>query len=88
MPHERPLPWAKRSRRFHLHRHHDPTGVSGTGVVAEGCVFSDGTVVLVWLGKRPSVVTREPRYEGHDVMADVVAVHGHGGSTNIVWVDI
>lgn len=37
-------------RRFHLRRMKDDTGVSGTGVVAQGVRFMDGTVVVRWLG--------------------------------------
>lgn len=34
------------SRRFTLVRHDDVTGVSGTGVVADGVRFPDGVVAL------------------------------------------
>jgi hypothetical protein len=74
-------------RRFHLVRDKDPSGLTGTGIVAEGGQAQDGTVVLVWRGERPSVVVREPRGPEHDVMADVIAVHGHEGKTSIVWLD-
>jgi len=36
-------------RRFLLVRDCDPSGVSGTGIVAEGVQFSDGTAVMHWL---------------------------------------
>lgn len=67
-------------RNFLLHRDEDVSGVSGTGIVAEGCVFNDGTVVLRWRGDWPSIVVR-------DSIDGVVAVHGHGGRTRIVWLD-
>lgn len=67
-------------RRFHLQRDHDVTGVSGTGRVADGIVWSDGTVSVRWLGERPSTVF-------WDELADAVHVHGHGGHTRIVWDD-
>ena len=31
---------------FQLHRHEDESGVSGTGIVAEGVQFSDGKCAL------------------------------------------
>ena len=37
------------ARRFELHRDDDVSGVSGTGVVAEGVLFSSGRVALEWL---------------------------------------
>lgn len=68
------------SRRFHLQRDRDVSGVSGTGVVALGVLWPDQTASVRWLGDRPSIVF-------WDDMADAVAVHGHGGATRIVWTD-
>jgi hypothetical protein len=67
-------------RRFALQRDVDVTGVSGTGVVALGVRWPDGTASVRWLGDRPSTVHWD-RFE------DAVAVHGHGGATRIVWTD-
>lgn len=67
-------------RRFELQRDADPSGVSGTGVVAEGTQFTDGTTVIRWLGDHRSTV----------VWADIesaVRIHGHGGLTHIHWID-
>ena len=63
---------------FHLLRLDDESGVSGIGWVAEGAVFSNGWVVLVWPTGTPSLNF----YESID---DVEAVHGHGGRTRIVF---
>lgn len=67
-------------RRFYLEREVDVTGVSGTGVVAYGVAFPDGTCVVRWMGERRSTVVW-PSIE------DVEAIHGHGGATRVVWVD-
>lgn len=69
-----------RPRTFGLIRQHDVTGVSGTGRVAEGVQWPDGTVSVRWRGPRPSIV----HWGG---LADVEAVHGHGGHTHIAWDD-
>ena len=69
-------------RRFELHRDVDVTGVSGTGTVAEGVVFSDGVVCLHWVGDWPSSVVHYERG-----MAAVEVIHGHDGRTRIVWLD-
>lgn len=67
--------------RFVLCRDEDETGVSGTGMVAEGVVFSDGRVAVRWIvGEHRSTVTWD------DIDA-VKAIHGHGGRTRIVWID-
>uniref|UniRef100_UPI001F45F49A hypothetical protein n=1 Tax=Streptomyces sp. NRRL F-5135 TaxID=1463858 RepID=UPI001F45F49A len=70
----------QQSRRFHLQRNHDVTGVSGTGIVAHGVLWPDGTVSVRWAGDRPSTVA-------WDRIADAEHVHGHGGHTVIVWDD-
>lgn len=75
-------------RRFHLQRTIDVTGISGTGIVAEGVHFSDGTTVLRWLKAgtaRPSVV--KPTTVVHDDVQSVVDLHGHNGSSEVVWLD-
>lgn len=69
------------ARAFELHREVDVSGISGTGVVAEGVAFSDGTVALRWVGRTPTSVVF------HDNgMASVEAVHGHDGKTRVVWI--
>jgi hypothetical protein len=69
-------------RTFRLVRTVDVSGVSGTGDVAEGVEFSDGTVALRWLSQWPtSVVFHDRGIEA------VEAIHGHGGATRIVYDD-
>jgi hypothetical protein len=41
-------------RQFHLVRTEDISGVSGTGHIAEGVVFSNGWCVLRWVSEKPS----------------------------------
>lgn len=67
-------------RRFHLERDTDITGASGTGRVADGILWPDGTATLRWRGPRASTVH-------WDSLADAEAIHGHGGHTRIVWDD-
>ena len=66
-------------RTFHLQRDEDVSGLSGTGIVAEGVEFSDGKVALRWIvGEHRSTVL-------WDSVASVEVIHGHGGKTSIVW---
>lgn len=67
-------------RMFELHRDVDETGISGTGVVAEGIEFSDGVAVVHWLGSHASTVVW---VKG---MVSVEAIHGHAGKTRVVWI--
>ncbi|MDX2749606.1 phage tail tape measure protein [Streptomyces scabiei] len=67
-------------RPFVLQRDHDVSGVSGVGIVADGCCWPDGTVAIRWRGDKPSTVF-------WDRLDDAIAVHGHGGSTRVVWAD-
>lgn len=76
---------------FELVRNNDVTGISGVGVVAEGVIFSDGTVALRWRdlntsdpnylrGVRPTTVL-------HENIQSVIALHGHGGSTTVRYIE-
>ena len=67
-------------RRFHLEREEDVSGISGTGTVATGVAFQDGTAVLHWLGELSSTAVY-PR------VGDVITIHGHNGATKLVWDD-
>lgn len=54
------------------------SGVSGVGHVADGIEFSDGTVVVRWLGRNATTTV-------HPNIRNVEAVHGHNGASRIVW---
>lgn len=64
-------------RKFYLLRHEDVNGNSGTGVVAEGVIFDDGTGAYTWLTKMKTVTTFWK-------IADVKAMHSHGGKTEVI----
>lgn len=66
------------ARPFVLQRDHDVSGVSGTGTVADGVQFPDGSVAIRWRGARPSTVVWAS-------LADALHVHGHSGATRVVW---
>ncbi|MCL8026324.1 hypothetical protein [Nocardioides bruguierae] len=69
------------ARRFELHRDVDVSGISGTGVVAEGVAFTDGSAVLRWTaGVHHSTVVWPD-------IASVEIIHGHGGATRVLWID-
>lgn len=74
-------PYVVNASRFLLRRTEDVTGVSGTGVVAEGIQFSDGTVVVRWVTGDHRSTVLWPSIES------VVAIHGHGGATVVQWID-
>lgn len=74
------IPIISRTCRFILVRNKDATGVSGTGVVAEGIVFTNGMTVILWL--------RKPYAMGiYQTLNDVISVHGHEGATEIHFID-
>ena len=64
-------------RKFYLLRHEDVNGHSGTGVVAEGVIFDDGTGAFTWLTPIKTVTTFWK-------MADIRKMHGHDGKTEVV----
>ena len=64
-------------RKFYLFRHEDIHNNSGTGVVAEGVIFGDGTGSYTWLTKQKTVTTFVK-------IKDVMELHSHGGKTDII----
>jgi hypothetical protein len=68
-----------KGRRFILLRVEDESGVSGAGVVADGCKFPNGRIALTWR-KPPFAMTWH-------LDMDEIEIHGHGGRTRVHWVD-
>ncbi|MEU7403833.1 hypothetical protein [Streptomyces sp. NPDC044948] len=70
-------------RPFVLQRDRDVSGVSGTGVIADGVLFPDGHAVIHWRGKWP-LTTPHP-----DGMASIIGIHDHGGrgDLHVIWPD-
>lgn len=66
-------------KRFLLRRIEDETGVSGTGYVAEGVEFTDGTATLRWRTGTASTAV-------YNSVSDVEVIHGHGGKTVVEWI--
>ncbi|WP_242666988.1 hypothetical protein [Frankia casuarinae] len=71
---------ARQVRRFQLERDVDVSGVSGTGAVAFGAQAPDGTCVLWWDSEHDSIGI-------YPTMETLLAIHGHGGSTRVVYID-
>lgn len=73
--------------RFVLVRHEDESGVSTEQgaqpgqVVAWGLTFPDGTTVTRWC---VSEIRQTCVFAS---IADVEAIHGHGGKTQVEWMD-
>ena len=65
-------------RTFKLVRSEDVSGVSGTGIVAEGVEFHDGQVVMSWFGRHHTI-------EVSPSIAAIEEIHGHFGKTIVVW---
>ncbi len=63
---------------FHLFRHEDASGISGTGIVAVGVVWPNGRATMHWISYRSSS-------EDHASIDSLMEIHGHGGKTEIVY---
>ena len=69
-------------RLFDLVRYHDPSGVSGMGIVAQGMQTRDGAVSLRWC------VPGMPSTWGlFDSVEDLIQLHGHNGLTVVRFLD-
>lgn len=66
-------------KAFLLIRTEDLTGVSGTGIVAEGVEWDDGSCSVRWLGEWPTVQHHDRGIES------VLHIHGHNGATRVAW---
>lgn len=60
---------------FELVRNEDESGVSGTGVVAEGVILDHGACVVTWFNSLTVNVYTSPW--------EVIDIHGHGGKTRL-----
>lgn len=63
-------------RIFYLERTEDETGISGTGRVVEGIIWTSGKVSMQWLVKPYG-------RNDYDSLQDMIDVHGHSGKTVI-----
>ena len=66
-------------RGFYLVRDVDVSGVSGTGKIAQGVQFDDGTCAMRWLTGTASTAI----YSSID---DLVIIHGHNGASKVEWI--
>ena len=71
-------------RVFRLMRTMDETGVSGTGIVAYGCVFPNGKAVLAW-----HVEGRPQSVAVYDCLDGLLEVHvrAHPDMTRLEWLN-
>lgn len=67
-------------RKFYLNREEDVSGVSGTGRIAEGVLLNNGWVALEWNSPHKCV-------EIWQSLAEMETVHGHGGKTQVIWLN-
>lgn len=68
-------------KAYELHRDEDISGVSGRGHIADAVTFHNGKCVVSWRGEKPSIVV-------YDSLEDAEAIHGHGGATRFVPVNL
>jgi hypothetical protein len=67
-------------RTFELHRVEDLSGISGTGIVAQGCHFDNGKVSMTWINPPHSMTW-------FDDIETVIHIHGHNGRTKLIFSD-
>ena len=67
-------------KKFILNRVEDESGISGTGIVAEGIEFSNGKCAICWTTRYSSIAV-------YDNIKELEMIHGHDGSTIVVWID-
>lgn len=66
-----------------LIRLEDVSGVSGTGIVADVIQLRTGKVIVSWLPSQSNV----SQIEIFDSEQDLLAIHGHEGKTDLIWME-
>jgi hypothetical protein len=69
-----------KGKRFYLERKEDVSGLSGTGIVAEGIEFINGLIAMSWLSPHPCVII-------YPSIRQIEELHGHQGRTVVIWID-
>jgi len=70
-------------RSFRLMRDQDPTGVAGTGHVASGVHWPDGSVTLKW--HTPAMYAGPGNISHFGSVTKMMGVHGHDGRTRMEY---
>jgi hypothetical protein len=68
---------------FMMVRGKDETGVSGTGMIAEGCVFSNGKCAVCWASATPCVQV----WDSFEAFKAVHIDSHPGNETKLVWLN-
>lgn len=71
-------------RLFFLQRNQDLSGVSGTGDVAWGVEWPDGTAVLRWHADANGAPHCTSLWNS---VEDIKRIHGHEGATELIYYD-
>jgi hypothetical protein len=75
-------------RRFLLVRNEDVSGVSGTGVIADGTLHaSTGQATVVFRIREDAGPGVRSHYSYPEGMDTVEKIHGYDGLTQVVWID-
>ena len=72
-------------RTFEMHRGNDESGVSGTGKVLEGVVFSDGPCVIRWVTELNG--RSEARYDSFASFIDIHVNSHASNQTKVIFSD-
>lgn len=68
-------------KSFVLNRKKDVSGLTGEGIICEGCILTNGKVILHWLNEISSIVI-------HESIENVIKIHCHNGQTEIIYDNI
>ena len=68
---------------FEMIRHNDDSGISGTGLILEGCVFSTGKCVVTFNGPTPSIIV----WDSFDQFKKIHIDSHPDNNTELVWYD-
>lgn len=67
-------------KQFYLNRKEDVSGVSGTGIIAQGVIFPSGKVVMEWATSYGSIAI----YEN---INEIQVLHANKGKTELIYIN-
>ena len=70
-------------KTFKVKRNYDESGISGTGIVLEGCVFTDGTCVIRWC--TPKTPPTTGIYDSYEDFYKIHIASHVANKTETIW---
>jgi hypothetical protein len=76
---------SKNPKTFHMIRHSDESGISGTGRILNGVVFPDGITVIRWCSNNPEAKNSTAIHDSFEAFKFLHIDCHPNNETEVVW---